>query len=160
MRTRAAERAWAVGGLGTPALQTSSLLFQTHTCQFKVGFLQGAQQNVLWLQIQVRDTPFMQELQGTSWRVRRPTRRNRSEEPILHLPLAPSSLTSAPLSLSNLTSALAAVLNVLILKYQVPATSKNLTPTPLDPFTSPLRLLEASLAPQSLGSCSFPWQST
>lgn len=61
-------------------------MFQTHTCQFEMGLLQGAQQNVLWLQIQVRDIPFMQELQGTSWGIR-PTLRNRSEKAIPHLPL-------------------------------------------------------------------------
>lgn len=67
--------------------QTSSLMFQTHTCQFKVGLLQGAQQNVLWLQIQVRDVPFMQKLQGTSWGIG-PTQRTKSAEPVSHLRLA------------------------------------------------------------------------
>lgn len=44
-----------------------TLLFPTQTCQFQMGLLQRAQQNVLGLQIQMRDVSFMQELQGTSW---------------------------------------------------------------------------------------------
>lgn len=35
------------------------VLCKAKVCQFKVGLLQGAQQNVLWLQVQVRDVPFM-----------------------------------------------------------------------------------------------------
>ena len=59
MRTRAAERAQEEEALCTPPSKPPHLPFQTHTCQFKVGLLQGAQQNVLWLQVQVRDVPFM-----------------------------------------------------------------------------------------------------
>lgn len=48
-------------------LYNITLLFPTQTCQFQMGLLQRAQQNVLGLQIQMRDVSFMQELQGTSW---------------------------------------------------------------------------------------------
>lgn len=54
-------------GLTVHPLYTITLPFPTQTCQFQMGLLQRAQQNVLGLQIQMRDVSFMQELQGTSW---------------------------------------------------------------------------------------------
>lgn len=37
------------------------------TCQLQLGVLRGAQEDVLWLEVQVGDVVVMEELQGAGW---------------------------------------------------------------------------------------------